>query len=437
LSYAFSFLLLVIPLVVFHELGHFMAAKLFGVRVNSFAFGFGKKLFGYTYKGTEYRWNLLPLGGYVDFMGEAVYTNRIPSDRDHFYNRSKWVRFIVLVMGPIFNFILAFIIFWVIAAQPVGKYRFSGDPFMVGIVDQDSPEGRAGLLSGDLITQVNGSAVRDAQHLVTELALNPGKMVELTIERQGERHIINYRVATHEKEGIGEPHFRPAIHVMVREVTPDSPAEHAGLMSGDKITHVNGDQVFWDTRGGSNMLSDAIQRAESYPIEMTVVREEQVISLFVTPQQGEDDRMIIGIMTIFDAEVVDRDWRSSFFAACDTFAYNSTTIFRFLGELVSFDLSVKTITGPVGMGKYAKQELERGLLFFAQLMAILSLNLGIINLVPIPILDGGEIFVIAVEWIARRNFEFETKMRIKMVGLVFLICLMSVVLVSDTLKIVG
>lgn len=439
MSYAFAFLLILVPLVVIHEFGHFIMAKLGGIRVTKFAFGFGKKLFGFHFKGTEYRWNLLPLGGYVDFMGEAVYTNKIPDDVRHFYNRPKWLRFLVLVMGPMFNLILALAIFWAFhGMKPYLQAVYHGDPFTVGYVVPDSAAAQAGLLAGDRIAEMDGKAVTSIDQVREHILLSPKQSLQLTVIRQGQSLPLSYDIPADKVEGLGVLEFAPARRILVSQVVDDMPAAEAGFNDGDFITAINGEQVYYMGPGVQGGFSQKIQEAEGQAMDVTVEREGRSLDLSLAPVRRETDEgsvWQIGVSYTGEYKEVDLNWRESFVAGWDEFTKNSTMIYRAVRKLVTGELPVKTMSGPVGVGKAAKEYLDYGLWTFLFLMAILSLNLGILNLLPIPVLDGGEIFVLLVEWVTRRDFSIETKMKVKMVGLLFLIVLMATILVTDLIKI--
>lgn len=435
MSYALAFLLLLVPLVVFHELGHFVVAKLCRVRVSKFAFGFGRKLFGFHFKGTDYRWNLWPLGGYVDFMGEAVYGDRIPDDPRHFYNQSKGVRFFILVAGPLFNFILAFLLFWYVFAQPLQIVQFQGDLFTVGVVQPDSVEARAGLKPGDRILSYNDQEITSVDGFLNELALQPNKTIALEVERNGERLEIEYVNGVDSVEGIGAPGFSPAILAQVSNVQKDSPAAKAGLKSGDLITRINGQDVYYGGVGDISMVSAVLQEQTELPITISGLRDGQPFSIDVTPDRDAENKFVLGIYLMPNSRAEDPSWVEALTRSWNECTRYSTLIFRTLKKLGSGDLPIKSVSGPLAVGKYAKDTLAHGFWYFINLMAILSLNLGIVNMLPIPVLDGGEIFVLGVEWISRKNFELQTKMKIKLVGLVFLFCLMGTVLISDAVKI--
>ena len=642
MSTVFLFFLILVPLVVVHELGHFIMAKLGGINVTQFAFGFGKKLFGFHYKGTEYRWNLLPLGGYVDFMGEILYTNRIPDDVTHFYNRPKWIRFLVLIMGPMFNLILALLLYWFIfASKPIEDRVYYGEGYTVGYVVPGSVEDKAGLQRDDLILSVNGKPVTDVEQLEDFIMFSPKKEVNLEVKRDGRLRTVTYTIPEN-KEGLGPRSFQAAQRTMIYAVSAGSPAENAGLKPFDVITHINGEPVInaqldinrliqqrapeatvFQLRrkgelvtieavpeklptgryqvgfryspvmaisgivpgssaekagirendilisiNGQNTLKEIMEQTHSQdatPWEVTVKQGPETLQVTLTPAQGEDglwhpgmsvqhEYMIsdivpdspadraglkpydvilglnghpavteytisnylerqtqpsragpetsdetvpatetatadpetmppteegetgtttapasvtdeasalaltvvrgeetltvdvqpeataygysrIGIYEIGEYQVRNLNWHEAFFEAWARFKKDSTYIYDALRRLVTAQLSIKTLSGPVGIAQVARQAYEYGIHTFLLVMALISLNLGIMNLLPIPVLDGGEIFVLAVEWITRKDFSLDTKMRIKLVGFVFLVGLMATVIVMDVIKV--
>ena len=241
---------MLVPLVVIHELGHFLVCKLGGIRVTQFAFGFGQKLFGFRYGDTEYRWNLLPLGGYVDFMGEAVYTGRIPRDAAHFYRRPKWLRFLVLVMGPLFNLILAFILlFLVFWMRPAFRPIFNEPLYTVGGVLADSPEAKAGLTAGDRIIAYNGTPVESSGDMLEHIALHPERHIELTIVRDGQEQSITYTIAENQRDGIGMMNFVQRSRVQVSQVGEGTPAAKGGLQENDIVVAINQTPIHYGIPG--------------------------------------------------------------------------------------------------------------------------------------------------------------------------------------------
>lgn len=435
MMYGLAFLLILVPLVVFHELGHFLMAKLGGIRVTKFAFGFGKKLFGFHYKGTEYRWNLLPLGGYVDFMGELVYTHKIPDDVTHFYNKPKWLRFLVLVMGPLFNLILAFGILWAYhGVVPVYTPIYHGEPYTVGFVVPESAEAEAGLLVNDRILTINERPARSISQVEEYVLLNPRKEMRLGVKRDGEETTVVYKIPEHPEEGLGTIGFAPALRLMIARVIPGTPAQRAGFQAGDIILEVNGHPV--------SPYLDKVQSINAYltaaapePSVFTLERNRQVLNVAVTPEKDDAGQWLAGFQYGGESTRSELSWNQAFFKSWQELKRGSTLIYQGIKKLIIGDLSLKTLSGPIGVGKIAKESLEYGFWSFMFLMAILSLNLGIMNLLPIPVLDGGEIFVLLVEWISRKDFNLATKMRIKIVGFIFLIGLMGMVIITDVLKI--
>ena len=263
-----TFLLILVPLVVVHEFGHFIMAKLGGIRVTSFSIGFGKKLFGFWYKGTEYRWNLLPLGGYVNFMGELDYTNEIPDDVKHFYNRPKWIRFLVLIMGPLFNILLALGLFWAWrVAEPVAEGVFRDPLFTVGYVAEDSPEARAGLMLGDRITAIDGKPVNDVDTVYTDLLMSPNREVELAVVRDEQEMTIAYTVPEHEIEGYGIVGFDHSRRIMIGQVYRNMPAGDADFRQEDVVLTINGQRVRLFPR---DAFGDMLQIAAQGQVLLTV-----------------------------------------------------------------------------------------------------------------------------------------------------------------------
>jgi len=433
--YVLAFLLMLVPLVVVHELGHFVMAKLGGIHVTKFAFGFGPKLFSFRYKGTDYRWNLIPLGGYVDFMGDVVYTNRIPDDARHFYNRPKWLRFLVLLMGPMFNLILALGIYWLFfSAQPTYEPIFEGEPYTVGYVAPDSPEAEAGLQAGDRIVEINGEPVTAMDQVVKHALFNPGKPVTLSVVRDGARRNIEYAILEDPIEGVGTTHFAPRLLPQISMVMEDMPAAQAGLQPDDVILQVNGVDISYYSDESASVPA-LLAAAAPGPSTFTVRRHGRVVDLEVTPRQNEEGAWQVGISYMPRSVAHELGVGAAFVRAWNRFLEDSTLIYRGVKKLVIGDLPLKTLSSPIGVGKVAKQAMDIGFWSFILLMAVISLNLGILNLLPIPVLDGGEIFVLLTEWIARKDFNLLTKMRIKLVGFLFLVGLMGLVIVMDVIKI--
>ncbi len=546
-----AFLLVLVPLVVIHELGHFIMAKLGGIRVTRFAVGFGKTLFSFHYKGTEYCWNLLPFGGYVDFMGELVYTNEIPEDVAHFYNRPKWLRFLVLVMGPLFNLILAFLIFWgVFAARPFKAPIYKFDTYTVGAVAPDSTAAEAGLQAGDSILSINGEPVADVESVHEFLLINPGQVADLVVQRGDSKQNIQFKLEKDYVEGHGIITFAPSSRAMVDWVKPEMAAARAGLTAPAVVTQLNqkpvnvfqivpailrestssftldssqgpipvnprwsssrgwafdfhlepqfvdgswsptgyafkyddlaarasaseglpfqldagqlifsftpspvdegwsfsvgitfdpgveGDKTFrlYDQEHTYDELVARVEKAGAKPLSLTLEGRDE--PLVITPEWDENHWMV-GISFAAEYQERDLDWKGAFFQGWNSFKRNSTLIYESVRKLIIGELPLKSLSGPVGVARVAGQAMDAGLLPFIMLMAILSLNLGLLNLLPIPVLDGGEIFVLLVEWISRKDFSLATKMRIKMVGFFFIIGLMGIVLVTDVMKVIN
>jgi len=428
-----------VPLVFFHELGHFIMAKAGGIRVSKFCFGFGKKLVGFHYKGTEYCWNLLPLGGYVDFMGDVVYTQEIPEDAKHFYNRPKWIRFLVLIMGPLFNVILAFVVFWIYFAFLLPfDWVSSEDKLTVSHVVEGSPEAGAGLQPDDVVLAFDGREVTNPDDVFEHLLYNPGKQTTFTVLRDGQKRQIRFEIDRDETNGVGQINFDRGYRLQIQDVQADSPAETAGLQAEDVLIAVNGKSLLAggaeDTRG---LIQEQFAANAPGQSTLTVSRGGTHIDVTVTPEQRQNGDWIAGFAYGAEGKRVPISAIGAFTYAWDELLDKSMLIFRGIERLVTGVFSIKALSSPVGVAQAAKESWDISPIFFIWLMAVISLNLGILNLLPIPVLDGGEILVLLIEGITRKDFAIMTKMQIKLVGFVFLIGLMGVVIVNDIIKAVS
>lgn len=434
--YILSFLLMLVPLVVIHEFGHFLVCKLGGIRVSNFAFGFGPQIIGFKYGETNYRWNLIPLGGYVDFMGEAVYTNEIPDDARHFYRRPKWLRFLVLLMGPLFNLALALLIlFGIYATQPVQEAIYAADPITIGQIVEESPEYKAGLRSQDRILSYNDREAESFDKLRNYIMLNPEQEIQLQIERDGQAQTITYTVAQDPDDGIGLCYFVPLLNMQITGVQEDGPAAKAQLQSGDLLLAVNGTRIYH--HNGLDILADQMKQRFPETSTFEIERDGQKQQLEILPTHNQEaDRLLIGIFLGFQHRELKPTFERAVDNAISEFINASTMIYSVVLKLISAQISPKVLSGPIHVAQVAKEQLDRGLIDFLFMMAIISINLGILNLLPIPVLDGGEIFVILIEAITRREFSLETKMKIKLIGFVALLGIMSMVIVNDVLRIV-
>ena len=418
-------------LILIHELGHFAAAKWFGVTVKTFSIGFGKKLFGFTRGGTEYKVALIPLGGYVALLGEDG-EDADPDDSGNLNAKPRWQRFIILVMGATLNIVLAFLLFSFVnmfqRAEPLWK---STAP-VVGHVDPSSPAFVADMKTGDRIVSFDGQRLKtwDEFHLL--VATNPDREVPLVVEREGKLITLEPRLITKGRDEGGYLGAFPLEEIRIRSVTAGSPAESAGLKPGDIVTVLDGKRIV----RGLDQFIPMIQNAEKPELQLLVNRNGTELSLTITPE-GEPGSRKIGVGTEVPYRIVKLPAGQAFVQGAADVKRFTVLTFDVLGKLLTGRLSLKSISGPVDIARISGEAARAGFIPFIYIMALISLQLGIFNLLPIPMLDGGWITILIFEAIRRRDFSVRLKERITTVGFVLLVTLMVVVVISDILKNIG
>ncbi len=416
-------------LIFIHELGHYLAAKFFKVRVEVFSLGFGKRLFGFRRGETDYRVALIPLGGYVKMAGENPMEPR-SGDPGEFMSHPRWQRFIIALAGPAANILLAVGVLTGVYMVHYEHPVYLDKPAVIGWVLNDSPAAKAGIQAGDRIVRINSIQDPTWEDVATRILLSPGQPVDLAIQRGNQ--VLNTKI-TPEKSGPEEfgtnPGWTPDQPNTITALEPEMPAAKAGLKVGDEIVAVNGRAL-----RSMPAIIHFLQENGEKPVEITVVRDGHEIKAAMTPVAGDLDgerRYRIGIRS--DPQHIDR---LPFLQALDkSIEQNkrySVLIVELMGKLVQRKVSMKQIDGPIGIarasGEAARMEGWTPLL---QLLAAISLNLGIFNLMPFPILDGGVIMLLLIESVRRRDISLRVKERIYQVAFVLLILFAALVIYND------
>lgn len=439
---AIAFIFILGSAVVLHEFGHFIVAKLFKIRVETFSVGFGPRLFGRKWGHTDYRISAIPLGGYVKLGGdesnaplEGAGAVDIPPEEQ--YNlRPRWQRVLVAVAGPVMNIITA------MAIPFAGAFMY-GVPAtpapVVYYVQSGGAAEQAGLKPGDRIVSFNGTENPSWDLISGDALLSPGKPLPMVINRDGSEVPLTITPATRTENGesAGYLEFIPdygGLPVVAGEVQSGSPAEAAGLKEGDRFLTIGGENV-----KSSAQVTEYIRSHDAQPIAITVERNGQATQI------NTDERRINGRLGFVVTEQY--PLHPAGVGSAAKYAYNQNLqIIRLtgkaLGQVFSGQRSLRnTVSGPIGIYQATQKSIEKlGWDGVFGMLGFLSLNLGIFNLLPIPVLDGGAIFLLLLEGLLALiglSISAAVRDRIQQVGFVMVLLLMVFVLTNDVIKSIG
>ena len=424
-----NFLIVLSVLVLFHELGHYLAARYFDVKVETFSIGLGPRLLGYRRNGTDFKICLLPLGGYVKMAGQSV-IGEPTGEPGELLSKPRWQRLIIVGMGPLFNFILAIALLAGLYTYRYERAQFLDEEPRIGYVSLGSGADAAGVLAGDVVQSLDSVPTSTWKDLYMATALVAGREVNLSVDRNGESHQLRVKIPADElARELVDPGWSAGHQVMLGDVLVGSPAGAAGMERGDRLASVGGVEIV-----AVQQAIDLISASHGAPMEIEVERERNLESLLVSAAQDEvGGPWRVGVHLVARYERIDEPLPFGQAVARST-ADNvgfAGLIFRTLGALVVGDLSVKALEGPVGIYRHTQDAASQGPGGLIQLMAIISINLGILNLLPIPVLDGGHIVLLLVETMLRRDVSVAVKNRITQAGLVFIMILFGIVMYND------
>ena len=425
-----AFLFVLGVLVFIHELGHFLVARWHGVRVITFSLGFGPKLVKVTRGDTEYCISLVPLGGYVKLAGETVEDAPLGAP-DEFLSKSKWVRFQVYLAGPVMNLLLALVVLAGVLSQGADVSLYEQSPPIVGGISAGSPAEAAGLKVGDRINTVNGEAVPTWESLQIAVLPKANRELRLGVQRDGQTIDVLVTPRAFTKYELGDIGVLPVMRPQVLDVVADRPAMKGGLQKGDVVIAFNGQ------RGTAQPdIIKGLRASPGKPVVMTVERPgvETLVDVTVVPE-GSVGSATIGA-TIYPWEVrrIDPNLAQAFRMSAEKNWADTVLIGKTLKGLFTTETPVKQLMGPLAIGELAGNAAKLGWVELFGLMAMISLNLGLINLMPVPVLDGGHIAILAVEGLARRDLSIRVKERILMVGAAMIVLLMVTVIFNDVAR---
>jgi regulator of sigma E protease len=424
----FPFIFVLGVLIFVHELGHYLMAKRIGVRVITFSLGFGPKIVGFRRGDTEYCLSAIPLGGYVKMAGETP-DEELTGKSDEFLSKSKWQRFQVLIMGPVMNIVLAIVLMAVVLTNGAQVPAFQDRQPIVGAIAAGSPAQRAGVVKGDRILTVAGRQVDTWEQFYMAIGTRANREVPMTILHEGRTTAVKVTPDSTGRFEIGDIGVLPDVHPSILGVTPGDPAEKVGILKGDVVTDVNGETIIY-----SKQLSDTIAKHAEEPITIELLRHHAPITVKVTPvRHGK-----IGWIGVSIGDEFKIIKPGPLRAVTMSFQRNyqfSGDIVRTIWGLVSGETSPKQLMGPIAIAQLSGDYAAEGWMMLFTLMASISLNLGLLNLLPIPVLDGGHIFIMALEGLARRDFSVRVKEKMLLAGFVLLMMLMVTVMYNDLTRI--
>ncbi|HEV2647182.1 MAG TPA: RIP metalloprotease RseP [Acidobacteriaceae bacterium] len=435
-------LLLVLGLLVLvHEFGHFIVGKLCRVRIEAFAIGFGKRLIGFRHGETEYQINLLPLGGYVKFAGEIPGEDNT-NDPGELNNHPRWQRVLIALAGPVANFILAFTVMLGICMTHYEVNQYESGPAVTDYISPASPVAATGIRAGDTILHFDDVENPNWDDVLNHAALNLNRTVPFSFLHQGQRVNTSLDIASTAKApedfDPGTLGFVPKMQdtpVKVSAIIPGTPAEHVGLKPEDQIASIDAVPIH-----SVPSLLAYMQDQKGKPANLDVVRNGQHLAIPITPQLsdvGDGTKAYhLGFAPVPPPVTVEH----LSLAKSAKFSWNfskksSRLVVDVLRGMFQHHISVRSLSGPIGIAPVIHQAAEmKGWMPLVQVIANISINLGMLNLLPFPILDGGMIFLLIVESIFRRDLPMPIKERIFQVAFVCILIFGVLIVFNDITK---
>ncbi|MCZ7609872.1 MAG: RIP metalloprotease RseP [Ignavibacterium sp.] len=450
MDYIIYFVITIGILVFIHEFGHFAATKLSGMRADVFAIGFGKRLFGWNRKTgftfgelpkdfdgeghTDYRLSLLPLGGYVKIAGmvdESMDTSFAESEPQPYEFRAKpvWAKIFVITAGVLMNLLLAWAIFW-------GGNFFQGKPITptttIAFVEDGSPAQLSGFVAGDKILSINGKQVNNWEELRAQIFINTlGENLNVTLERNGAiKNLSVERKLIPDDESKSRYLLPQGIKPGIGDVLKDSPAEKSGLKPGDIMLSLNGIPLY-----SPKQTTELISANTGREIQLVVKRKDEDLNILVTP--GDDSKIGVAIGPVFLGKTKMQTYGAfaSIYYGWKDIEKMTALTFQMVGKVFSGNIEVgKAFGGPIKIAQIAAKSADSGMSSFLYFLALLSLSLAILNIMPFPVLDGGHLVMIIIEAIIRREIPIKIKMAIQKTGFVILLLLMAFIIYNDIIS---
>lgn len=427
-----------------HEFGHLLAAKAVGIGVEAYSVGWGKKLFGFTKGETEYRLSAIPLGGYCKMKGEHALmeawqneSSTIPAEEGAFYSAKPWERILVLFSGPLVNVLFAVLVFGVVAWAGYTVQTFSNRVVLASeLTGSEAPADAAGLQTGDEIVEISGEEIRSFREIQEIVSRSPQEQLTVTVRRDGSRRVLEMTPRLNRETGAGQIGIYPWIEPVIGEIRPGSAAEVAGLRRGDRILSIGGREV--------NNSIDLVQALQDGSDARTVryERNGEVATTRIVPGENEAGEPSIGVsFEPLEYRIQAEGLFPALGRGVERTVETLVLAVRSLGLLFAgVDLS-QAVAGPVRItylvGEVAQQGFQsglgQGLVSFFNFISLISVMLFFMNMLPIPVLDGGQILLSAFEGVTRKPLRPRFVYRYQMIGTAIVLVIIGFAFFSDIL----
>ena len=406
----------------------FPGGRLYGVRVLVFSLGFGPKLLKVQRGNTEYCVSAVPLGGYVKLAGETSEDERTGSP-DEFLSQSKWVRFQVYLAEPVMNILLAWVVLAAVLSRGADVPLYESAPPVVGTVRANSAAAVAGLRPGDRILKIDDRDVPTWDDLEEAVAPMAGQPLDVVAERGGQT--LDVRVTSASKYGDGDLGIGPILRPQVNTVVPDSPAAAAGVERGDVVVAIDGAKGL-----DQPSIIKHIQGAAGKPVVLTLERQGKTVDVTLTPRMSGGVGIIGVELYLFETKRIDPTLAQAAWLSVTQNWDRAALIGRTLRGVLTAQTPMRQLMGPVAIAQFSGEAARAGLKALFDFMALISLNLGLVNLLPVPVLDGGNIAILLLEGASRRDLSIRVKERILIGGAAFVILLMVTAIYNDVMRLI-
>ena len=429
------YLVLIGVMILIHELGHFVAARLFDVRVETFSFGFGPRLFGFKRGDTDYRFSAILFGGYVKMGGELLGDEAANvNDPRALPSKPRWQRLIIAFAGPFVNIVLA-----VVILTGLFMVRYPKEPSIpspvVGYVVPDGAAAKAGIREGDQIVQIDNTVNPVWDDIAMKEIANAGQPLTVWAVRNGERLRFILTPILDQKQGVGYAGWAEQSEIEVDAIQAGMGAAKAGLQKGDILVSANGEPI-----RSIRKLHDIDETSGGKPVDIVYSRNGKQGEAMVTPTKTKVDGVedwMIGVQLAPRMVFVGLPLPKAFVESVRQNAKSATLSYQLLRGMIERRMSAKSLLGPVRIAQVSGEAAREGVTAFLGLMSMLSLQLAIFNLLPIPILDGGVILLLVMEMFMRRDLSLRVKEAVFKVGFVFLMAVVAFVIYNDISSLAG